>query len=186
MRRERRRISRKDAEAQRLQSEEDSDPGDFASLRETPDQVSRRDMLGTILRWGIVGAAGAVVIPIAAMLLNRRSAQDTREVVVCRTDELPLHAKRPFRIGSTLATLVHLRPGSYLAFASDCTHGKCTVEFRPQQQDLWCPCHEGRFNLQGRVLSGPPPLPLETFRVEVRGGEIRVSRRGAVREGRVG
>ncbi len=133
-------------------------------------------MLGLILRWGIVAAAGVVVIPIASLLINRRSSQQVNEVVVCRADELPLYAKRPFRFGTTLATLVHHRPGAYLAFASDCTHGKCTVLYRPQQQDLFCPCHDGIFDLQGRVVSGPPPLPLETFQVEVREGEIVVSR----------
>ena len=141
-----------------------------------PQEVPRRDVLGLILRWGIVAAAGAVVIPVAALLISRRSEQ-IGEVVVCREDELPLYGKRPFRFGSTLATLVHHRPGTYLAFASDCTHGKCTVEYRPQQRDLFCPCHDGIFDLQGRVVSGPPPLPLETFQVEVRRNEIVVSRR---------
>lgn len=142
----------------------------------TSPEIPRRDVLGLILRWGIVAAAGAVVIPIASVLINRRSGQPD-EVVVCRQDELPLYGKRPFRFGSTLATIVHQRPGTYLAFASDCTHGKCTVEYRPQQEDLFCPCHDGIFDLQGRVISGPPPLPLEIFQVALSEGEIVVSKR---------
>jgi Rieske Fe-S protein len=25
---------------------------------------------------------------------------------------------------------------------------------------IWCACHNGRFDLEGRVLAGPPPRPL--------------------------
>lgn len=50
-----------------------------------------------------------------------------------------------------------------LAFSAVCTHEGCTVTYEPRQSILWCPCHDGRFDLNGRVLSGPPPRPLPRF-----------------------
>ncbi len=41
---------------------------------------------------------------------------------------------------------------------------------------IWCACHNGRYDLTGKNVSGPPPRPLEEFHVNVRGDEIIVSR----------
>lgn len=49
------------------------------------------------------------------------------------------------------------------AFSAKCTHEGCTITYQPGQSQLWCPCHDGRFDLTGRVLSGPPPQPLAKF-----------------------
>jgi len=49
------------------------------------------------------------------------------------------------------------------AFSAKCTHEGCTVTYQPTQSVLWCPCHDGRFDMNGRVLSGPPPQPLVKF-----------------------
>jgi cytochrome b6-f complex iron-sulfur subunit len=46
------------------------------------------------------------------------------------------------------------------AFSAKCTHEGCTITYQPGQSVLWCPCHDGRFDMSGRVLSGPPPQPL--------------------------
>ncbi|MGE5207930.1 MAG: ubiquinol-cytochrome c reductase iron-sulfur subunit, partial [Alphaproteobacteria bacterium] len=53
------------------------------------------------------------------------------------------------------------------AFSAKCTHEGCTVTFLPAQSVIWCPCHDGRFDdLNGRVLSGPPPRPLTKYAVQ--------------------
>ena len=49
------------------------------------------------------------------------------------------------------------------AFSAKCTHEGCTVTYQPTQSVLWCPCHDGRFDMNGRVLSGPPPQPLVKY-----------------------
>jgi cytochrome b6-f complex iron-sulfur subunit len=51
------------------------------------------------------------------------------------------------------------------AFSAKCTHEGCTVTYLPGQSVIWCPCHDGRFDLNGRVISGPPPRPLAAFAV---------------------
>ena len=55
------------------------------------------------------------------------------------------------------------------AFNAVCTHLQCTVEFRPAKADIFCNCHNGVYNLNGRNVSGPPPRPLEEYKVTLRG-----------------
>ena len=43
---------------------------------------------------------------------------------------------------------------------------------------IWCPCHDGYYDLQGKNVSGPPPRPLPEHRVSVRGDDVYVSEEG--------
>jgi Rieske Fe-S protein len=66
------------------------------------------------------------------------------------------------------------------AFNALCTHIDCTVKYRADKGDIFCACHEGVYDLNGRNISGPPPRPLEVYKVTLRGErgqeEIVVSR----------
>jgi cytochrome b6-f complex iron-sulfur subunit len=50
------------------------------------------------------------------------------------------------------------------------------VQYRPDRHDIWCACHNGIYDLNGRVVGGPPPRPLEEYKVNVRGEDIVVSK----------
>jgi Rieske Fe-S protein len=58
-----------------------------------------------------------------------------------------------------------------------CTHLGCIVQYRDDIGHIWCACHNGHFDLNGQNIEGPPPTPLETYVVNVRGDQIVVSRR---------
>jgi Rieske Fe-S protein len=79
-----------------------------------------------------------------------------------------------------LAQSQPLRPGDVKAFNAICTHVDCTVKYRREKGDIFCSCHEGIYDLNGRNVSGPPPRPLESYKVVLRGEpgheEIIVSR----------
>jgi len=53
-----------------------------------------------------------------------------------------------------------------LAVDAKCTHEGCTVQYLPGESAIWCACHNGRFDLDGRVVSGPPPRPLPKYAAE--------------------
>jgi nitrite reductase/ring-hydroxylating ferredoxin subunit len=44
--------------------------------------------------------------------------------------------------------------GEVRALSSVCTHMQCTLQFRPDWQDLRCPCHGASFDLEGRLANG--------------------------------
>jgi Rieske Fe-S protein len=88
---------------------------------------------------------------------------------------LPEGAKR-------LAQGERLQTDDVRAFNAVCTHVDCTVKYRPGEGDIFCNCHDGVYDLDGRNVSGPPPRPLEKYKVTLRGEpgqeEIVVSRQG--------
>ena len=53
-----------------------------------------------------------------------------------------------------------------LALDAKCTHEGCTVQYLAAESAVWCACHNARFDLDGRVLAGPPPRPLGKYVVE--------------------
>jgi cytochrome b6-f complex iron-sulfur subunit len=72
-------------------------------------------------------------------------------------------------------TIIINRPGKgYIALSRVCTHLGCLLEYDKSQRKLVCPCHAGIFDLEGRVVSGPPPKPLLTFPLRVEGEDITI------------
>jgi len=53
-----------------------------------------------------------------------------------------------------------------VALDAKCTHEGCTVQYLPAESAIWCACHNARFDLDGRVVSGPPPRPLPKYTTE--------------------
>lgn len=54
-------------------------------------------------------------------------------------------------------------PLDILILSSRCTHLGCTVSWIAEQSLFICPCHDAAFDLEGKVMHGPPPRPLERY-----------------------
>jgi cytochrome b6-f complex iron-sulfur subunit len=129
--------------------------------------MTRRRLLNFLLGGSLAAWAASVVYPIVRYLtplklsgtggpttLTRQEAQkiDTQGFVI-----VPVGARR---------VIVFVDASQKLhALAAKCTHEGCTVQFRAREAVIWCACHNGRFDLAGRVISGPPPRPLTPFAV---------------------
>lgn len=59
-----------------------------------------------------------------------------------------------------------------IAISAVCTHLGCIVTWDADQQIFKCPCHDGRYDPQGRVISGPPPKPLRRHNTKIEDGRI--------------
>ena len=62
----------------------------------------------------------------------------------------------------------------YIAMSNICTHLGCRVRWIEEQDEFFCPCHNGVFDKQGLVVSGPPPRPLVRYEVKVEGDQLFV------------
>lgn len=72
-----------------------------------------------------------------------------------------------------LCILIQPEPGVYKAYSRRCTHLSCPVEWEPDKNRLYCPCHNGAFSpTNGAVLQGPPPRALPEILLEIREGRI--------------
>lgn len=63
----------------------------------------------------------------------------------------------------------------FKALSAVCTLLGCTVQYRKDFQHIWCACHNGHFDLNGRNIAGPPPTPLEEYQVVARADSVFVS-----------
>ncbi|MBI2854529.1 MAG: ubiquinol-cytochrome c reductase iron-sulfur subunit [Chloroflexi bacterium] len=65
---------------------------------------------------------------------------------------------------------------SVVAFDPHCTHLGCAYYWNPDRNRFLCPCHAGVFDIDGNVISGPPPRPLDRLELRVDGGNILVGK----------
>jgi len=59
-----------------------------------------------------------------------------------------------------------------IAIDATCTHLGCIVTWDNDQKIFKCPCHDGRYDAEGRVISGPPPRPLDRHKTKIEEGKI--------------
>ena len=141
--------------------------------------VSRKGFVDWLLGTSVGGLLFAVGYPVARYLIPPEVAESAvnRVVVPFRVDDIAANTGRIFRFGSRPGILVKTPGGELRAFSARCTHLDCTVQYRDDVKHIWCACHNGHFDLNGRNIAGPPPTPLESFDVNVRGTQIVVSRK---------
>jgi len=61
-----------------------------------------------------------------------------------------------------------------VAYASPCPHLGCAYAWNAEAERFLCPCHGSVFALDGRVLAGPAPRPLDRLDVKVENGHLLV------------
>ncbi|MBE7560445.1 Rieske 2Fe-2S domain-containing protein [bacterium] len=139
---------------------------------------SRRGFLDLFIAGGFLSWLGMVVYPIIAYLTPPRDteAKATSAKVPKPVSEFPPNSSLIFAFGGDPALVVRSPAGTFTAFYATCTHLDCTVQYRADQGVIWCACHNGKYDLAGKNVSGPPPRPLAPLQVHVRGDEIYVSR----------
>ena len=143
------------------------------------DQItlSRRKLINILLGSGIATTFDAVLFPIVNCLIPPRIREAVQSSVVAgKVGELQPNSGKIFKFGRKPGILVMNQQGEYRAFSAVCTHLECTVQYRSDFKHIWCACHNGHFDLAGKNISGPPPRPLEAFKVDIKGEDIIVSK----------
>lgn len=134
------------------------------------NSVSRREFLATLLAGlSTVAAAGVGVFALVRYMVPPRREVRYREVLVARVDELQPGQTKEFEdLVGRPAMLVNLGDNNFKAFSAVCTHLGCLVKWNPSEKAFVCPCHNGRFDASGQVIAGPPPRPLQEFKVSLK------------------
>lgn len=144
----------------------------------TPVRPPRRRIIEVLLGGGLFASVVSFVYPVLRYLIPPPVADlGGDEVVASKIGDLKANGSKIFRFGTRPALLLMTSEGEYRALSAVCTHLSCTVQYRNDLHQIWCACHNGLYDLNGRNISGPPPRPLEAFQVHVRGDEIVVSRK---------
>lgn len=151
-------------------------------------QINRRNFLG-IATWAIGGliSLGMGIPAIAYIIgpaLNRSSSQEWIRLGPTSKVELKTPTLFKFTIQRKTGWIVNEEEVSvyvltdngrdFIAMSNICTHLGCRVRWISDREEFFCPCHNGVFDKEGKVVSGPPPRPLDRYEVKVEDDQLLV------------
>jgi Rieske Fe-S protein len=140
--------------------------------------VERRSFLNWLLGSWAAGVMAAIGFPVVRYLTPPNIPEPTTASASGgQASTLQPNGFRIVPFGSKPAIVIRLASGELKALSATCTHLSCTVQYRGDMSQIWCACHNGRYDLTGKNVAGPPPRPLEAYDVSVRNDEIVISRR---------
>ncbi len=129
--------------------------------------TSRRDFLARIfMGGGLIVAATAFLRDVWQFLYPDTSKHTFTKFMVANVDDIPLGKTREIEVGGVPLHVVHLKEG-FKVFSGICTHLGCLVKWEGNKNRFYCPCHGGVFATDGHVLAGPPPRPLDEYKVTI-------------------
>ena len=142
------------------------------------EEMQRRNFLNIMLGATLGTVASAVLYSIVRFILPPKIPQAVlSNVVAGKVGELQPNSGKIFKFGSKPGILILTPSGTYKAFSALCTHLDCTVQYRSDFQHIWCACHNGHFDINGKNVAGPPPAPLEEYNVAIIKDDIIVSKK---------
>jgi menaquinol-cytochrome c reductase iron-sulfur subunit len=60
------------------------------------------------------------------------------------------------------------------AFGPQCTHLGCGYHFEAAKNEFFCPCHMSFFAIDGKVLAGPAPRPLDQYVTKIENNHLQI------------
>ena len=142
-----------------------------------PMGVTRKRFVDWLLGTSAGGFLAAVFYPVVRYIIPPEVPESAVNSVqlAFTADEVPANTGRIFKFGNRPGLLVKTPSGELRAYSARCTHLDCTVQYREDLEHIWCACHNGHYDLNGKNIAGPPPSPLPVYDVNVRGDQIVVS-----------
>lgn len=144
---------------------------------ELPASQPRRSFLDYLLGSTALATLGAIIYPVFKFMSPPQIVESAENsVVAAKLSEVPPNSGKIFKFGNKPGILVRSATGEFKALSAVCTHLECIVQYRDDTKQIWCACHNGQYNLSGKNIGGPPPRPLEEYKVNTRGDDVVVTR----------
>jgi len=132
--------------------------------------LDRRRLLRWFLGTAIGSLLASIVYPVVRFLSPPQEAEPAAREVEAGPVNAPELIEKGFeiiRFGSEPVIVIRLADDDIRAFSATCTHLECIVTFQRSKQRIWCNCHNGVYDLNGRNVGGPPPRPLQRYEVHL-------------------
>jgi Rieske Fe-S protein len=145
---------------------------EFSVFLERERFVGRRQLIKFLTLTSLGMFVGNVWILIRSWL--RRDQKYPRQVIALARD-IPVGGVKLFRYPTPQEQCLLIRTGEddYVAYSQKCTHLSCAVFYSRDENQLICPCHNGRFSVRdGAVIQGPPTRPLPHIVIERQGQKL--------------
>ena len=135
--------------------------------------VSRRQFTKFLVLTSLAMLVGQIWILMKSWFSRKKPALPQQ--AIARKEEIAVGEVKLFTYptADNHCIMVRTGPDTYVAYSQKCTHLSCAVYYSRESNSLECPCHRGFFSLKdGSVLAGPPPRPLPSILLEIRGDEL--------------
>lgn len=154
----------------------------------TSYKLSRRDFVGIVLAF--LGTVMGVVIGLPAIgyLISPATKTKKREAWIPAgpLENYPEGIPTFFSFTRTTVNgwektvnsfgvyIIRSSEGEIKALSNMCTHLSCRVTWKEEFQGYICPCHDAHFDIDGKVVKGPPPKPLYKYETKVEDGTLLI------------
>lgn len=147
-------------------------------------EIPRRGLLVKAAT-GVLGATYAAAIAYPIYRYIAYAPEERRAENQNLPDFIPVEASKvpgpgtatKLMYGPREILLIHNPDGTMTCFSTKCTHLGCPVVYEPQNERIFCHCHNGIYDPKtGERTGGPPPRPLMKFNVEVKDDSVVISR----------
>ena len=142
------------------------------STNHEPVQSGRRNIL-TVIVLGL-GALllSSVIYPVVRFISPpKKSIKKVNSAVVATSAEIPPNTGKVVAFNGEKVLILN-KDGEYHAMSAICTHLGCIVQWKPDEQLVWCACHNARYDIEGKIISGPQPRPLAPYKLSVQDGNL--------------
>ncbi len=133
--------------------------------------MKRRNFLKSLLAFLGASTLVSFLYPLLRFLAPPGAEAKAQKVTIAKR-EIPVGGAKAVIINNVPAFLINRSDKGYIALSRVCSHLGCLVEYDKGNSRLLCPCHAGTYDLEGSVLSGPPPSPLAKIAFRVEGDSI--------------
>jgi len=151
-----------------------------------PEQIKRRGFL-SVATWSIGGLISLMMgIPAIAYILGPALSKEKSQswMRLGSINKVELGTPTLFKVSLTRQTgwlveedkigvyVLSDNGRDFIAMSNICTHLGCRVRWIADQQIFLSPCHFGVFDREGKVISGPPPRPLDRYEVKIENDQL--------------
>jgi cytochrome b6-f complex iron-sulfur subunit len=128
--------------------------------------TSRRVFVNILLGGIIGGLIGWLLYPIFRFLIPPKTVAQESDIVQVNVNEVPMGGSKVINYKEKPTIIIHTDSGLF-ALSAVCTHLGCIVQWDEINQEIVCPCHAARYDLNGNVKSGPAPRPLALAKARI-------------------
>ena len=134
------------------------------------DDSTRRRFVNFFLGGSATALLGSIFFPVIRFMSPPQLAESTTNEVEAGPINDPDFLEKGFKIirfGAEPVIVLKVADSDYRAFSATCTHLECIVTYQQDKTRIFCNCHNGVYDLNGRNIAGPPPRPLTLFKVNL-------------------
>lgn len=145
------------------------------TARDGPEEPCRRTVLEGALKAAVATWVAGIGTPAVVYLWPaRRAGPGNATLKAGSAQDLEIGKSMLAKAEGRPILVVRVAEDDYRAFSAICTHLGCLVDWKKDQKQMVCPCHGGCFDVEGKVVAGPPPVPLPRYPVSIEAGQILV------------